>query len=139
MSKLKIAYTLLWIIPALAVMAFWLGWLGTGGALTPFAGTCYIVNTLMILAIMLTVYAAIKWFSIKSVRKSIESEPSQFTTWQMRRTWLLLAAVMVSLAAYYLTLDDAGIYCALITLVAATMCYPQKSMSQPDKPSPEEK
>lgn len=128
MKKLFITYALLWIIPALAAILFLLDFLGNGGAMTASAKGCYITNTCMILLTMIVVYTAIKWFNIKYIRKSIEKDESQFIPWQRKRMLLLLVMVMLNLAAYYLTLDNAGLYCALITLVAATMCYPQKEI-----------
>jgi len=127
MKKLIIAYILLWIFPVLAAGMYLLDIIHHDGLLTPFAGVCHGINTVMILVTMTVIYTAIKWFDIKSIRKDIENDDTRCIVWQMRRVVMLFATVFVCLLAYYLTLDDAGLYCTLITLVAATMCYPQRT------------
>lgn len=133
MKKLKTAYAFIWIVPALLAVAYWQGWLGSGGLLKSNATACYLIHTLSILWTLFIIFFSVKMLSLVRVRTEIADEPDRgrafrnFCRWNAIRIALLLFTVVADLIIFYVTNNEGSAYCALITLIAALFCIPRES------------
>lgn len=133
MKKLKIAYALVWIVPALLAAAYQQGWLGDGGLLKSNVTACYLIHTLSILWTLFIIFFSVKMLSLLRVRNEVADEPDRerafhnFCRWQGIRITLLLFTVVADLFIFYITDNEGSAYCALITLIAALFCIPREA------------
>lgn len=134
MKKLKIAYALIWIVPALLAAAYWQGWPGDGGLMKSNATACYLIHTLSILWTLFIIFFSVKMLSLVRVRSEIADEPDRdkahrnYCRWNGIRIALLLFTVVADLFIFYITDNEGSAYCALITLIASLFCIPREGI-----------
>lgn len=133
MKTIRFIYVVLWVIPALAAVAYIGGYLHPCGALASAPIAIYTLETFTILLTLFTIYFAIRIFNLAKVRKNITEVQDchvahiRFIRWTALRVTLLFVTAMVGLLTFLLTQKESGVYCTTITMMASLFCFPQES------------
>ncbi len=99
------------------------------------AAACYYLDLAGIAAVVTLVPAALKVMSLRTVRRSFaegsagcsdKERGKGYGRWSAARLAMLAAAGWTNIAAYYLTLDTTGSFCALIAALALCFCWPSR-------------
>lgn len=126
---LQLEFALLWLLPLLLVVFYEAGWL-TEGIYADDVRMNYILQTLGILLAIGLIPFSLRLFSmslVKYVRSlSLPEALKSYRRWSEVRIGLLLVAVLVNLSFYYLTMDNTGILCAVMALIASLFCVPTR-------------
>ena len=128
--RLRIEFLFLWILPAMLAVLYETGVFDSG----IYAGDSekeYLINTLGVLFTFLSVFLALKMFSFRFVQERLANENESlrkkaFVRWSEVRLSLLLAATLVNLSSYYITMTNSGVLCTLVLLLASMFCWPME-------------
>lgn len=142
--RLRIEFLFLWILPALLAVLYETGVFESG----LYAGDTqkeYLINTLGVLLTFLSVFLALKMFSFRFVQARLTHTDDRlrekaFVRWSEVRLSLLLAATLVNLSSYYITMTNSGVLCTLVLLLASMFCWPMEDNKalEPDANETEE-
>ena len=132
---LKIPFYTLWIVSALLLLSFELEWIPTGW----FAGSEvveYWLQTAGILVAIAGIPGSLKLFSWMLVhkinRENLEEALDTYRKISIVRLSILELVVMFNWIVYYFTLNNAGLLCALIALIATLFCVPSEQKLRAD-------
>ncbi len=122
-------YILLWVLPLLLAALYETGVM-TEGLYADDAQVDYILQTAGILLAIGLIPVSLRLFSLSLVKYvknlSLPDALKSYRRWSEVRIGLLLVAVLVNLSAYYLTLNNTGVLCALMALAASLFCVPTR-------------
>lgn len=124
---LQVEYVLVWILPLLLVTLYETGVMTEG----MYAGDVrmdYILQTVGILLAVGLIPLSLRLFSLSLV-KNVKQLPlpealKSYRRWSEIRIGMLLAPVLVNLSFYYLTMNNTGVLCAMMALIASLFCIP---------------
>lgn len=126
---LQVEYASVWVLPLLLVTLY------ETGVMTE--GTCagdvrmeYVLQTVGILLTVGLIPLSLRLFSLSLVRNvkrlSLPEALKSYRRWSEVRTGMLLVPVLVNLSFYYLTLNNTGVLCAMMALLASLFCVPTR-------------
>ena len=124
---LKIEYALFWALLLLLVTLYEFEVLQEG-ALIDEPQTEYMVKAAGILLAVTLIPLSLRLFSLSMVQ-SVQHRPLQealvsYRRWCEIRLGLLLVPALINLSVYYWTLDNTGLLCAAMVLMASFFCVP---------------
>ena len=111
---LQIEYVAVWVLPLLLVALYETGVMTEGA----YAGDVRMDYVLQTVGILLAV-GNVKQRSLPEALKS-------YRRWSEIRTGMLVVPVLVNLSFYYLTLNNTGVLCAMMALIASLFCVPTR-------------
>lgn len=133
--KLKIEYTIFWLL-AILLLALYESGLFAEGVLLTEPLTCYIAQTVGILLTLCLIPFSLKMFSLALFKRIIQLPQEEalvsYRRWCEIRLALLTIVVLVNLSIYYLTLSSIGGLCALLGLLASLFCIPSSTRIKED-------
>ena len=101
------------------------------GTLADDAQMEYIFQTMGILMTIVFIPFALRIFNLNLVKRIKELPLQQalksYRIWSDVRLALLLVPALINLQFYYLTLDNTGLFCACMALIASLFCVPSES------------
>lgn len=96
-----------------------------------FVKTTYIINVVAIALALVGTAVAVKLFNLNTEnnlrRYTLDDACKAYRVWSFVRLTILFIAVAFGLVAYFLTLDNIGLFCALMVIaVTIVYCIPSK-------------
>lgn len=90
--------------------------------------TAYVINVVAVAVLFIALFLALRLLKLKTEDKlSDEKAVKTYHKWSLLRLSLLLLAIVVALVAYFLTLEDSGLFCAaVLLLITVIFCIPSK-------------
>lgn len=126
---LQLEYALMWALPLLLVLLYETGVM-TEGAYAGDARMDYVLQTVGILLAVGLIPLSLRLFSLSLVKHvkqlSLPDALKSYRRWSEVRTGMLLIPVLVNLSFYYLTLNNTGVLCAMMALIASLFCIPTR-------------
>lgn len=129
LQGLQIEYAGVWGLPLLLVTLYETGIMAEG----VYAGDArmdYILQSVGILLTVGLIPLSLRLFSLslaKHVKQlSLPEALKSYRRWSEVRIGMLLVPVLVNLSFYYLTLNNTGILCAMMALIASLFCVPTR-------------
>lgn len=126
---LQLEYVLVWVMPLFLVVLYEAGILAEG----VYAGDArmdYILQTVGVLLTIVLIPLSLRLFSLSLVkhvkRLSLPDALISYRRWNEIRAGILLVPVLVNLSFYYLTLNNTGVLCAMMALLASLFCVPTR-------------
>ena len=137
---LIVAILLVWALPLVYAHLHETGVLSQG-ALAGDARMEYIFQTIGILMTIVLIPFALRIFNLNLVKR-IQELPLQqalksYRLWADVRLALLLVPALINLQFYYLTLNNTGLICAAMSLIASLFCVPSESRIKNELDLPE--
>lgn len=124
---LQLEYILVWILPLVLVVLYEAGVM-TEGVYAGDARMDYILQTVGILLAVGLIPMSLRLFSLSLVKHvkqlSLPEALKSYRRWSEVRIGMLLVAILVNLSFYYLTMNNTGILCAVMALIASLFCIP---------------
>ena len=143
LTCLKIEYALFWAFSLLLVACYELEILPEGQLVND-PRTGYGVEVAGILLAVTLIPLSLRLFSL-SLMQSVKQRPLQealvsYRRWSEVRIALLLVPSLINLSVYYWTLNNTGLLCAGMVMVASLFCVPGKERlrTELDLDSPKE-
>ena len=135
-----VAFILVWALPLVYALLHKTGVLSQG-ALAGDAQMEYIFQTLGILMTIVLIPFALRIFNLRLVKR-IQELPLQqalksYRIWADVRLALLVVPALINLQFYYLTLNNTGLFCAAMSLIASLFCVPSESRIKNELDLPE--
>ena len=135
-----VAFILVWALPLVYALLHEAGLLSQG-ALAGDARMEYIFQTIGILMTIVLIPFALRIFNLNLVKR-IQELPLQqalksYRIWADVRLALLLVPALINLQFYYLTLNNTGLFCAAMALIASLFCVPSESRIKNELDLPE--
>lgn len=125
---LQIEYVAVWVLPLL----WWL-FMKQGDDRGAYAGDVrmdYVLQTVGILLAVGLIPLSLRLFSLSLVKnvkqRSLPEALKSYRRWSEIRTGMLVVPVLVNLSFYYLTLNNTGVLCAMMALIASLFCVPTR-------------
>lgn len=126
---LQMEYLLVWILPLLLVILYETGFM-TEGVYAGDVRMDYILQTVGILLAVGLIPLSLRLFSLSLVKnvkqRSLPEALKSYRRWSEIRIGMLLAPVLVNLSFYYLTMNNTGVLCAMMALIASLFCIPTR-------------
>lgn len=126
---LQMEYLLVWILPLLLVILYETGFM-TEGVYAGDVRMDYILQTVGILLAVGLIPLSLRLFSLSLVKNvkqlSLPEALKSYRRWSEIRIGMLLAPVLVNLSFYYLTMNNTGVLCAMMALIASLFCIPTR-------------
>ncbi|MGL4519699.1 MAG: hypothetical protein ACRCUJ_08500 [Phocaeicola sp.] len=126
---LQLEYLFLWVAALLLVALYEGGILIAGGYIGD-AQSTYLIQSAGILLAVGLIPIALRMFSFSLVKRikylDLTGALVSYRRWSEIRVGLLLAPLLVNISSYYLTLDNMGLLCASMTLIASLFCLPSR-------------
>ena len=135
---LQIEYVAVWVLPLLLVALYETGVM-TEGAYAGDVRMDYVLQTVgILLAGGVPPFAtpvgliplSLRLFSLSLVKnvkqRSLPEALKSYRRWSEIRTGMLVVPVLVNLSFYYLTLNNTGVLCAMMALIASLFCVPTR-------------
>lgn len=126
---LQVEYLLVWILPLLLVILYETGVMTEG----MYAGDVrmdYILQSVGILLAVGLIPLSLRLFSLSLVKNvkqlSLPEALKSYRRWSEIRIGMLLVPVLVNLSFYYLTMNNTGVLCAMMALIASLFCIPTR-------------
>lgn len=131
MNTTIIIYVISWLVPIVAAVLYFAGFISGQGALAQNATLNYMLSIVSVALSMLTVYMALKLFALPLVksRLSILKEPARssfYYTLCRVRIIAILMVLIINGAIWYLLDSSTPLYLSAIMLVALLFCIPRK-------------
>ena len=125
-----VGFILVWALPLIYALLHEMGVMPQG-TLADDAQMEYIFQTMGILMTIVFIPFALRIFNLNLVKR-IKERPLQqalksYRIWSDVRLALLLVPALINLQFYYLTLDNTGLFCACMALIASLFCVPSES------------
>jgi hypothetical protein len=135
-----VAFILVWALPLVYALLHEAGVLSQG-ALAGDARMEYIFQTIGILMTIVLIPFALRIFNLNLVKR-IQELPLQqalksYRIWADVRLALLVVPALINLQFYYLTLNNTGLFCAAMALIASLFCVPSESRIKNELDLPE--
>lgn len=135
-----VAFILVWALPLVYALLHEVGVLSQG-ALAGDARMEYIFQTIGILMTIVLIPFALRIFNLNLVKR-IQELPLQqalksYRIWADVRLALLVVPALINLQFYYLTLNNTGLFCAAMSLIASLFCVPSESRIKNELDLPE--
>ena len=135
-----VAFILVWALPLVYALLHETGVLSQG-ALASDAQMEYIFQTIGILMTIVLIPFALRIFNLNLVKR-IQELPLQqalksYRIWADVRLALLVVPALINLQFYYLTLNNTGLFCAAMSLIASLFCVPSESRIKNELDLPE--
>ena len=135
-----VAFILVWALPLVYALLHETGVLSQG-ALAGDARMEYIFQTIGILMTIVLIPFALRIFNLNLVKR-IQELPLQqalnsYRIWADVRLALLVVPALINLQFYYLTLNNTGLFCAAMSLIASLFCVPSESRIKNELDLPE--
>ena len=135
-----VAFILVWALPLVYALLHEAGVLSQG-ALAGDARMEYIFQTIGILMTIVLIPFALRIFNLRLVKR-IQELPLQqalksYRIWADVRLALLVVPALINLQFYYLTLNNTGLFCAAMSLIASLFCVPSESRIKNELDLPE--
>lgn len=135
-----VAFILVWALPLVYALLHETGVLSQG-ALAGDARMEYIFQTIGILMTIVLIPFALRIFNLNLVKR-IQELPLQqalksYRIWADVRLALLVVPALINLQFYYLTLNNTGLFCAAMALIASLFCVPSESRIKNELDLPE--
>ena len=135
-----VAFILVWALPLVYAFLHETGVLSQG-ALASDARMEYIFQTIGILMTIVLIPFALRIFNLNLVKR-IQELPLQqalksYRIWADVRLALLVVPALINLQFYYLTLNNTGLFCAAMSLIASLFCVPSESRIKNELDLPE--
>ena len=135
-----VAFILVWALPLVYALLHKTGVLSQG-ALAGDAQMEYIFQTIGILMTIVLIPFALRIFNLNLVKR-IQELPLQqalksYRIWADVRLALLVVPALINLQFYYLTLNNTGLFCAAMALIASLFCVPSESRIKNELDLPE--
>jgi hypothetical protein len=135
-----VAFILVWALPLVYALLHEAGVLSQG-ALAGDARMEYIFQTIGILMTIVLIPFALRIFNLNLVKR-IQELPLQqalksYRIWADVRLALLIVPALINLQFYYLTLNNTGLFCAAMSLIASLFCVPSESRIKNELDLPE--
>ena len=129
--KLQIVgFIFVWALPLIYALLHEMGVMPQG-TLADDAQMEYIFQTMGILMTIVFIPFALRIFNLNLVKRIKELPLQQalksYRIWSDVRLALLLVPALINLQFYYLTLDNTGLFCACMALIASLFCVPSES------------
>ena len=122
---LQIEYVAVWVLPLLLVALYETGVM-TEGAYAGDVRMDYVLQTVGILLAVGLIPLSLRLFSLSLVKnvkqRSLPEALKSYRRWSEIRTGMLV----VNLSFYYLTLNNTGVLCAMMALIASLFCVPTR-------------
>ena len=126
---LQMEYLLVWILPLLLVILYETGFM-TEGVYAGDVRMDYILQTVGILLAVGLIPLSLRLFSLSLVKNvkqlSLPEALKSYRRWSEIRIGMLLVPVLVNLSFYYLTMNNTGVLCAMMALIASLFCIPTR-------------
>ena len=123
---LQIEYVAVWVLPLLLVALYETGVM-TEGAYAGDVRMDYVLQTVGILLAVGLIPLSLRLFSLSLVKqRSLPEALKSYRRWSEIRTGMLVVPVLVNLSFYYLTLNNTGVLCAMMALIASLFCVPTR-------------
>lgn len=124
---LQFEYILVWILPLVLVILYETGVM-TEGTYADDVRMDYILQTVGILLAVGLIPLSLRLFGLsllKHVKQlSLPEALKSYRRWSEVRIGMLLTPVLVNLSFYYLTMNNTGVMCAMMSLIASLFCVP---------------
>lgn len=135
-----VAFILVWALPLVYALLHEAGVLSQG-SLAGDAQMEYIFQTIGILMTIVLIPFALRIFNLNLVKR-IQELPLQqalksYRIWADVRLALLVVPALINLQFYYLTLNNTGLFCAAMSLIASLFCVPSESRIKNELDLPE--
>jgi hypothetical protein len=135
-----VAFILVWALPLVYALLHEAGVLSQG-VLAGDAQMEYIFQTIGILMTIVLIPFALRIFNLNLVKR-IQELPLQqalksYRIWADVRLALLVVPALINLQFYYLTLNNTGLFCAAMSLIASLFCVPSESRIKNELDLPE--
>jgi hypothetical protein len=135
-----VAFILVWALPLVYALLHETGVLSQG-ALAGDARMEYIFQTIGILMTIVLIPFALRIFNLNLVKR-IQELPLQqalksYRIWADIRLALLVVPALINLQFYYLTLNNTGLFCGAMSLIASLFCVPSESRIKNELDLPE--
>ena len=135
-----VAFILVWALPLVYALLHETGGLSQG-TLAGDAQMEYIFQTIGILMTIVLIPFALRIFNLNLVKR-IQELPLQqalksYRIWADVRLALLVVPALINLQFYYLTLNNTGLFCAAMSLIASLFCVPSESRIKNELDLPE--
>lgn len=135
-----VAFILVWALPLVYALLHEAGVLSQG-ALAGDARMEYIFQTIGILMTIVLIPFALRIFNLNLVKR-IQELPLQqalksYRIWADVRLALLVVPALINLQFYYLTLNNTGLFCVAMSLIASLFCVPSESRIKNELDLPE--
>ena len=90
--------------------------------------TAYVINIVTVAGLFIALFLALRLFRLNTDKKQpIDIAVKTYHKWSALRLSVFMVAVVVALVAYFLTLEDSGLFCAaILLLIAMIYCIPSK-------------
>ena len=125
-----VGFILVWALPLIYALLHEMGVMPQG-TLADDAQMEYIFQTMGILMTIVFIPFALRIFNLNLVKRIKELPLQQalksYRIWSDVRLALLLVPALINLQFYYLTLDNTGLFCACMALIASLFCVPSES------------
>jgi hypothetical protein len=121
---LQIEYVAVWVLPLLLVALYETGVM-TEGAYAGDVRMDYVLQTVGILLAVGLIPLSLRLFSLSLV-KNVKQRSLPEALKSYRRWRMLVVPVLVNLSFYYLTLNNTGVLCAMMALIASLFCVPTR-------------
>ena len=126
LRRLKLHYTLFWLIPLAVIVLCEVDWLPVGLRAEDDEGR-YTFETINILLTAFLIPIALKFFG-RFLKKAdtfpLGQRLSAYVRWSRLRLLMSSVVVWVSLVGYYLYLSNTGFFCMLMGFAASLFCIP---------------
>lgn len=126
---LQLEYVWVWVLPLVLVALYETGVM-TEGAYAGDVRMDYILQTVGILLAVGLIPLSLRLFSLSLVKHvkqlTLPEALKSYRRWSEVRIGMLLVPVLVNLSFYYLTLNNTGILCAMMALIASLFCIPTR-------------
>ena len=126
---LQLEYVWVWVLPLVLVALYETGVMTEG----MYAGDVrmdYMLQTVGILLAVGLIPLSLRLFSLSLVKHvkqlTLPKALKSYRRWSEIRIGMLLVPVLVNLSFYYLTLNNTGILCAMMALIASLFCIPTR-------------
>lgn len=125
-----VGFILVWALPLIYALLHEMGVMPQG-TLADDAQMEYIFQTMGILMTIVFIPFSLRIFNLNLVKRIKELPLQQalksYRIWSDVRLALLLVPALINLQFYYLTLDNTGLFCACMALIASLFCVPSES------------
>lgn len=130
-KRLFIEWMSVWIIGAIIIGLFECNIIEPGATVGNDVATYYI-NLIGILLLVVTIPTALKWMSLRIVKTRISHTEenkvlSLYVHYCRIRTSLLALCGCSNIVCYYVTLEQSGAFCGIITAIAMLFCIPSEN------------
>lgn len=144
MKKLEWSYLMLILLPVIVNASYLIGWNCETGFLANNGMASYLINTVVVVLSLGSIYFCLKLFRFKIVRNQVLNAVEEFgrkayIKWNVIRYVILGFTLLFNFLASFLLADDTGFYCGVIVLIGCLFCHASEKNFQIMRESENEK